>query len=119
MAYSSTKQRKTIIIYWMVILLIGIVFFFFVGKRGAILEKDSGVFLEDWSILTSYGYIIYPKLLSVFRMIFGESNYLEMVFVFQSLFALCTSIIIPAFPIVAKALFTVILDLAYELVYVP
>ena len=94
MANSSTKQRKTIIIYWMVILLIGIVFFFFVGKRGAILEKDSGVFLEDWSILTGYGYIIYPKLLSVFRMIFGESNYLEMVFVFQSLFALCTSIII-------------------------
>ena len=97
MTNNVEKNTTKTIVYWMVLMFIGIEFFFFLGKQGPILEKDSGVFLEDWSILSSYGYIIYPKMLYIFKNLFGETLFLKIVFIIQALLALFTSIAVAEF----------------------
>lgn len=84
------KKICKYIIYMSLLITIGIIFFFFLGERGYILEKDSGVFLDK---NLSYQYIVYPKFLELCRNIFGEEHYLQWVSNIQGGISLCASLI--------------------------
>ncbi len=85
------KKNFEYIIYMGLLLIIGIAFFFFVGERGYVLEKDSGVFLDNNIV---YQYIVYPKFLNVCRYIFGNANYLQWVCHIQGLISLFVSLLV-------------------------
>ena len=86
---ANRKERM----YYLSLIVIGICFFFFCGEHGYVLEKDSLVYIEDNNWILAYGYIIYPMIIKLFRILSPE-DYLEIVFVFQSLIALISSLIV-------------------------
>ncbi len=84
------KKNFEYIIYVGLLLAIGVVFFFFLGERGYVLERDSGVFLGDNVV---YQYIVYPHFLKICQNTFGENYYLECVSFIQGLISLCISLV--------------------------
>ena len=64
---------------------LAVLFFFGIGHNGYMLEQDSYNYIE-----CNFGREpLYPIFLRVFRMIFGEGNYLQAVWIAQSILAVC------------------------------
>lgn len=88
-----TDDKK---IYFLCLIVIGFFFFFLVGENGPILGADSTTFLEPSpGLLVSYW--LYPRFLQMCKAVFGESYYLDGVFIIQSLLAIISSIILTEF----------------------
>lgn len=87
------KDNRINLIYGMMMILIGICFFFCLGENGYVLEKDSNVHIEGSQWNMSYGYILYPMLAKVCKNLFSK-YYLEAIFIFQSILAMTTSVLV-------------------------
>lgn len=77
---------------WISIIIIGIFFFFYLGDKGTILCKDSPQYLQ----YTNFNSVMptYPLFISLTKIIFGETLYIQSIYIIQGIFALIISIIV-------------------------
>ena len=86
------KKEK---ITWIIIIAIGVLFFFVLGEKGPVLCKDSPQYLQynDFNSVMP----LYPLFISLHHFIFGETIYLNAVFVTQGILALISCILLTAY----------------------
>lgn len=83
--------KKNLKKYYFLLCTITVVFFFFLGEKGAILTKDSLVYIGQGGS-PSAGYVIYPAFVRLMITLFGENSGLECVWLTQSILASIISI---------------------------
>lgn len=93
---SKYGPRMPQMLYYFVILSIGTIYFFLLGEAGPILSDDSHVFL-GYINRTSNIYWLYSRFLYLFYLLFGETCFLDAVYILQAMLALVTSIILVEF----------------------
>lgn len=77
-------------VYYLILLITGWGFFFLLGQNDYVLYTDSMTYLEP-SQFVSERYIIYPLFLNMCRNIFGENNFLSIVYWIQGTLAIVVS----------------------------
>lgn len=82
--------KKNKYIYYLILLVTGWGFFFLLGQNDYVLYTDSMTYLEP-SQFVSERYIIYPLFLNMCRNIFGENNFLSIVYWIQGTLAIVVS----------------------------
>lgn len=87
---NKATRSQSKYIYWISCTLFAVVFLLVMGENGPILENDSPTFINPTEYIKK-SYFLYTSFLGICRLIFGDSIYLYLVFLFQSLFAFVAS----------------------------
>lgn len=82
--------------YIVCILVLGISYFFILGEDGPYLSRDSETFINP-NALVVQSYWLYTFFLSICRMLGGTERYLYIVYIFQGLFGMLSSVILTEF----------------------
>ena len=94
-----SKQQKNELsrsIYFVSLVVFGIIFFFLIGQQGPIVTDDSKTYLS-FSPGVSVIYLLYPRFLQFFSIIFGEQYFLYAVYMVQGLLAIIVSVVLTEF----------------------
>lgn len=90
------KDKQSKYIYWCACVVFGILILVFLGKEGPSIEPDTRHFIDPTKYVKK-SYPLYTTFLECCRMFFGESVYMCMAFVIQSLLAYVTSFALAEF----------------------
>lgn len=94
-----SKQQKNELsryIYFVSLVVFGITFFFLIGQKGPIVADDSKTYLRP-SPGVSVIYVLYPMILQMLNIVFGEQYFLYAVYILQGLLAITVSVVLTEF----------------------